>query len=206
MARSSVDRPGASAACGRHRRCAGAGSRPGHLRQHREAVDAVVVDHRDEDGVVGRVRVAVVGRVVEERVAATELRVELDHRSSHQLAREDVHRLALGHTEQFVAVGEDRAREVLCGVEHARSAGAHERVHHRAGDRLEAIGEHGEAHPVDRRPTARTPPLRYASHLPPPFADAASVTITPPVLVRGARSIPEASTIVVSGAFTTAGP
>ena len=38
---------------------------------------AVVVDHRHEDGVVGGVRVAVVGRVVEEGVAAPRLRVEL---------------------------------------------------------------------------------------------------------------------------------
>ena len=63
------------------------------LGEHREAVDPVVVDHRDEDRVVGGVRVAVVGRVVQERVAASELGVELLHRLRHQVgAAEDVDR------------------------------------------------------------------------------------------------------------------
>ena len=66
------------------------------LGDHGEAVHALVVDHGREDGVVGRMRAAVVGRVVEVGVAPLEVGVKLLHRLAHHVgAAQDVNRQAL---------------------------------------------------------------------------------------------------------------
>ena len=74
------------------------------LGEDGEAVDAVVVDHRHHDGVVGGVGIAVIGRVVQEGVAAPQLRMKLDHRCRHDVgADEHVRGQALGFGDQLVA-------------------------------------------------------------------------------------------------------
>ena len=118
------------------------------LAEQREAVFALVVEHGHEDAHVGRVGVAVVGRVVHERIALTELRVKLLHALRHQVrAAEHVHGDALGEAEELVVSGDDAAGEIAAGVEDHRTPGADQRVGHTAHDRGEAAREHGQ---VDR--------------------------------------------------------
>ena len=116
------------------------------LREHGVAVDAVVVDDGDDDAPVGGVGVAVVGRVVEKGVARPEGRVGLFHVPGNQVgAAHDVDGQAFGHRQHLVVGGEDAAGEVACGVEDRGSRGAKQRVHHRAGDPLEAVAEQRES-------------------------------------------------------------
>ena len=110
------------------------------LAEHREAVYAVVVDDRHEQAVVGGVRVAVVGRVVQERVAASQLRVQSLIRARHQVgAAHDVDRQALGGREELGLGGQDAAGEVTRRVQDARAAGRSERVLHRSRDALRRL-------------------------------------------------------------------
>jgi hypothetical protein len=55
------------------------------FRQHREAVHSSVVNHRHDDGMVCGVRVAVIGRIMEERVPALEGRMEGGYALRHQI-------------------------------------------------------------------------------------------------------------------------
>jgi hypothetical protein len=76
-------------------------------------MDAVIVHYRDDDGMVGRMRVAVIGRVVKEGVSALHVWMPL-----FQLARHDVRSdknvggktLRFGY--EFVIGGENAARKV----------------------------------------------------------------------------------------------
>ena len=52
---------------------------------HGESVDAVIIYHRHQIGVVGGMRAAVIGRVVQERIAALEHGVVLLHRLTHHI-------------------------------------------------------------------------------------------------------------------------
>ena len=122
------------------------------LGEHREAVDAVVVDDRHEDRVVGRMGAAVIGRVVEIGVAALQHRMVVGHRPAHDLgAAEHVDRQAVGGGEQFVPGRQDDAGEVAGDGEDARPPGAVEGVGHLAGDAFEAGGEHRHLDTADRR-------------------------------------------------------
>ena len=107
-----------------------------------EAVQARLVDHRHQDGVIGRVRAAVIGRVVQESVAPREIGVKLLHRGRHQIwPAQHVDRQALGGRQQVAVGGDNAAREVARRVEHARAPGTEERVGHLAADGLEALVE-----------------------------------------------------------------
>ena len=120
------------------------------LREHGEAVHAVVVDDRHQDHVVGRVRIAVVGRVVEEGVAPLQLRVKLLHRGRHDVgAAQHVDRVALGRRDQLAIGRDDAAREVPRHVEHAGAPRAQQRVCHLRGHALEALRQHREADAVE---------------------------------------------------------
>ena len=55
------------------------------LAQQPEAMHARLVDQRHDDALIGRVRVAVIGRVVEEGIAAPELGMERLDRAGHQV-------------------------------------------------------------------------------------------------------------------------
>ncbi len=55
------------------------------LGQDREVVRPRVVDHGHDDGVVRRVRAAVIGRVVQEGVALFQVRVKLLHGARHDV-------------------------------------------------------------------------------------------------------------------------
>ena len=71
------------------------------LRAGREHVLALE-EHRNEDRVVGRVRVAEVRVVVEEGVALGEVGVELRHRLGEELRADHVHRQPLGGCQELV--------------------------------------------------------------------------------------------------------
>ena len=75
------------------------------LRQHRVAMNAVIVDDRHQDGVIGGMRIAVIGRIVKEGVAALELRMKLFHCPRHHVrADQDVDGQAIGGREQLAVV------------------------------------------------------------------------------------------------------
>ena len=109
------------------------------LGEHGEAVDAVIVDDRHQDRMIGRVRAAVVGRIVQEGIAALQLADGCRSSSGHDVrAAQDVDRQALGGGEQLVIGGQHDAGEVMRDGEDARAAGAEERVRHLPGDAVEA--------------------------------------------------------------------
>ena len=121
------------------------------LGDHGEAVNAVVVHHRREDGVVGGVGAAVVGRVVEVGVAPLEVRVKRLHRLAHHVgAAQDVDRQALVDREQPVLGGHDAAGEVARAVEHARAPGAEQRVGHLGADGLHPLVDDRHLHAIER--------------------------------------------------------
>ena len=119
------------------------------LGERREAVAACLVDDRHHDGMIGRVRVAVIGRVVEEGIAPAELRMERQHRARHDVGSDQhVRGQALGLGEQLVAGGQDAAGEIARAVDQARARGPEQRVRHLARDRLEPARKHREPDPV----------------------------------------------------------
>ena len=111
---------------------------------------AAFIDDGHEDGVVGGVGAAVVGRVVEEGVATFELGVELLHGLGHEVrAAEDVDGEALLSGEEFAVAGDDAAREVFGAVEDAGTASAQEGVAHFARDAFKAVVDDGELGAVE---------------------------------------------------------
>ena len=137
--------------------------RGGHVRRRQRvaAVGLVRLGHRreqvlpidedgDQDGVVGRVRVAEVGVVVQERVALGEIVVELRHGLREVLRAHDVHGQALGGGEQLVVGGDDGAGEVARLVDDGGARGAQERVRHLAADAVEPVGDHRQPDRVER--------------------------------------------------------
>ncbi len=121
------------------------------LRAGGEEVLAVDED-RHEDRVVGRVRVAEIGVVVQERVALLEPRMELRHRLGQELHADDVDRKPLGRSQQLVLGGDERAREVAGHVEHRRAPRAQQRVRHLPADAVEAVREHRQQHRIELLP------------------------------------------------------
>ena len=120
------------------------------LGQHREAMGAAIVEDRHQDRVVGGVRVAVVGRIMQEGVARLDVGVELHHRPGHQVgAAQHVDRVAVGGGQQIAVGGHERAGEVARRVDHARARRAQQRVRHLAGHALEALLHDRELDPVD---------------------------------------------------------
>ena len=125
-----------------------------------EAVRALVVDHRHQDRVIGRMGAAVIGRVVQEGVAPLEVGVKLLHRGRHQIgAAQHVDRQALGGRQHVAVGGDDAAGEVARCIEHARAPGAEERVGHLAADGLEALVQ-------DRQLNAVHPPAPHSPSRP----------------------------------------
>ena len=67
------------------------------LRQHGEAVNPLIVDDRHQYGVIGGMRIAVIRRIVKERVATLELRMKLLHCPRHHVRPDqDVNGQAVG--------------------------------------------------------------------------------------------------------------
>ena len=80
------------------------------LGHHGEAVAAIIVQHRHQDRMVGRMGTAVIGRIVQERIAALQDGVKLLHRCGHQIGpAQNVNRQAFGGGEQMVVGGDDAA-------------------------------------------------------------------------------------------------
>ena len=113
------------------------------LRDRGQHVPALEED-RGEDRVVGVVGVAVVGIVVEERVAFADHGMEALHRLCQVLTADDVDRKALGAGQELIAGRDDRTREVARSVQERRAARPQERVRHLAHDRVEPLRQDGE--------------------------------------------------------------
>ena len=111
-------------------------------------------EHRHEDGVVGGVRVAGVGIVVEVGVAPRQVGVVAGQPWRLEPGAEHVDLEPLDGREELVVGGHDRAGEVLRGVEDGRAPGTKQRVRHLADDRVETVREHGQENGVAAR-TAR---------------------------------------------------
>ena len=143
------------------------------LGDHGEAVHAFIVDHGREDGVVGRVRAAVVGRVVEVGVAPLEVGVKLLHRLAHHVgAAQHVNRQALVDREQPVLGGDDAAGEIARAVEHAGAPGAQQRVGHLGADGLHPLVDDRHLHAVERAVGVES--QRVPCHRPAPWVTALS--------------------------------
>ena len=127
------------------------------LRGRREDVSAFPEDGHEDD-VVGRVGVAEIRVVVQERVAFGQVVVQVGDGLGEELHPDHVHREALGRREQAVVGRDQRAGEVACHVEHRGATGAQQRVLHLAHDRVEAVGDDGERHGVEgaHRASSRT--------------------------------------------------
>ena len=153
---------------------------------------AVRVDDRHEQAMVGRVRVAVVGRVVQERVPVPQLGVQRRHRGAHHVRpAHDVDRQAVGGHHELVARRHDAAGEVARGVQDARAAGPEERVRHPPHGRAQAVGEQRQ---LDR----------IAGDLGGHRAAHGSIARLPSAVRRAVA--PGPTTIVVYGDSTIAGP
>ena len=118
------------------------------LRGGREEMDPLP-DHRHEDHVVGRVRVAQVRVVVQEGVAVADVVVQVGDRLRQELHADHVHRQALRRGEQPRIAGDERAREVARLVEHGGAPAAQERVLHLADDRVHAVGDDRQQHRIE---------------------------------------------------------
>ena len=136
------------------------------FRAGREHVLPLVED-RDEDRVIGRVRVPEIRVVVEERVALRDLRVQLGHRLREELHPDDVDRQALRRRKELVLGRDERAGEVSRHVENGRAPGPQERVRHLAADAVQAVRKHGQQNGVEGltgggrhgAPPSRRPPF-----------------------------------------------
>ena len=114
------------------------------LADHRVAVRLRLVENRNEDDVIGGVGVAVVGGVVQERVARPQVGVHLDHRLAERVCAHHVDGKALRVDEQVVGAGRDAAGEVARAVQDAGASGSKQRVAHLARDTFEARRKDGQ--------------------------------------------------------------
>ncbi len=111
------------------------------------------IDHRNHQTMIGGVRIALIGRVVQETVPGLELRMIAAHRPADDVrADERMSGQALRCGEQPAIGREHHAGKVVRGVEDARASRAEERVLHFARDAV---------HPArqDRHADAVGPPL-----------------------------------------------
>jgi hypothetical protein len=115
-----------------------------HVRRHgREPEQLALVEDRDGDGDVGRVRRAEVGMVVDDHVALLDLVAEtVEEPPDVPGQRADVHRRRVGLA-QLAALGvEDPRTEVLRLADDRRVAHAEEHARHLLRDRVVRAAEH----------------------------------------------------------------
>ena len=135
--------------------------------------DVLAIDEdRNEDDVVGRVGVAEVRIVVQERVALPDVVMQLGDGFGQELHANDVHRQPLGGGEEPVVAGDQRAREVARHVEHRRASRAQQRVFHLAHDGVETVGDDGEQDWIETHDAATS------SRMPAAVRSAASAPIS----------------------------
>src|SRR5579872_1138616 len=135
--------------CQRHKsgRCRIAGIRDMSLRKHSEAMYALLIKNGHEYGPIRGVGVTVIGRIVEKRVAFSEVRMEVFHDLGHDIrTSKNVNRDAFGDREDFVIRGHDAAREVARNIHDRRSSGAKEGIHHGSRNTFETTVQYGEHH------------------------------------------------------------
>ena len=115
------------------------------LGEHRESMHALVVNDGNEDAVVGRMRAAMVWRVVKKRVAAPQHRMVLGHRARHHFrSAQHMDRQTVRRRQQLVARGQNDAGKVAGDRQNAGAAGPVQGVRHLAGDSFEPGGQHGK--------------------------------------------------------------
>ena len=120
------------------------------FRHHREPMHARFVDDRHQHRQIRRMRAAVVGRVVQERVPTLEVGMKLHHRKRHHVgAHHDMNRQTLTEREQFRFAGEDATGEIPPRVDHSRACGAQQRIVHLRCDAFQALGEHRHEYIVE---------------------------------------------------------
>ena len=106
-------------------------------------------EHRHQEAVIRRMRVAGVGVVVQEGVTLGEVGVVLGHGARLVVDAEDMDRQALGAGQQLAVARHDGAGKVAGAVDDGRSAGAQQRVGHFAHDAVDAVGDHGREHRIN---------------------------------------------------------
>ena len=107
-------------------------------------------EDRHQHRVIGRVGIAEIGVVVEERVALGEIVVQFGHGPCLQVRAEDMDRQTLRRRQELVVGGADRAREIPRHGDHGRARCLEQRVRHLAHDAVEPVGEHREKDRVQR--------------------------------------------------------
>ncbi len=111
----------------------------------------VLPEDRHHEGVIGRVRVAAIGVVVEVGVAAPDVAgMILAHVGGLDVAAEDVHRQAFGRREQFVLSRHQAAGEIPRRRDHGRTGRTQQGVGHLADDTVEAVRHHRDQDGVER--------------------------------------------------------
>ena len=120
---------------------------------------AACVQNGDEHAQFRGVSAAVIGGVVKERIAASQLGVKALHGLRHEIgAREDVNGYRLRRGEQFVPAAQDAAGAVVAARDDAGARRAHEGVLHGPGHGVEAPREHGKGDGIQ---LAQPSPLRF---------------------------------------------
>src|SRR5262249_16672385 len=80
------------------------------LGKHGEAMDPIVVNHRDQDRMIGRMGAAMIRRVMDVSVTALQVGMILDHCTTHEFwPAKDVDWQTLRSGQELVLTGEDRA-------------------------------------------------------------------------------------------------
>ena len=122
----------------------------GLMGLHRDGEEVLpLVEHRHQDGVVGRVRVAEVGVVVQVGIALGIVGMQVLHRLGLDVGAPDVDGEALGHGEHLVVRRDDRAGEVPRHADDGRARRQQHRVGHLAADRVHAVCHHRQQDRVD---------------------------------------------------------
>ncbi len=119
------------------------------LGKNRQPMHALLVDDRHHGTIVGGMRIAVIGRIVKEGVAAFEMgMVGQDFPRDDVRADHDMDRQALGCYQQATVGREHDAREVVGGVKNAGSAGSEQSVLHSPRDGLQTICDERHPHAI----------------------------------------------------------
>ena len=122
----------------------------GLMGLHRDGEEVLpLVEHGHQDGVIGRMRVAEIGVVVQVRIALGIVGMQVLHRLGLDVGAPDVDGEALGHGEHLIVRRDDRTREV---ARHADDGGPRRQQHgvgHLAADRVHAVRHHRQQNRVD---------------------------------------------------------
>ena len=122
------------------------------LGEDREAVHAVVVDHRHQDRVIGRMGAAVIGRIVQKGVAALERPDGTPSSTGHDVGpAQHMDRQAFGRGQQFVVRREHAAGKIARDSQNSRARAPYKRVQHRPHHSLKPAVDHRQLNRVQTK-------------------------------------------------------